>query len=92
MSCVRGAFSRYNFSEEVTDVLLTSLRSGTQKQYQTYLNKWMAFCGERKIAPLNEALQFVVQLFNQGLNYSHGCIAWVHQPFEVSWDLPLLVL
>ena len=74
MSCVRGAFSRYNFSEEVTDVLLASWRSGTQKQYQTYLNKWMAFCGERKIAyyspPLNEALQFLVRLFNQGLSYS----------------------
>ena len=70
MSCDRGAFSRYKFSEEVTDVLMASWRSGTQKQYQTYLNKWMAFCGERKIAPLNEALQFVVQLFNQGLNYS----------------------
>ena len=43
MSCVRGAFSRYNFSEEVTDVPMASWRSGTQKQYQTYLNKWMAF-------------------------------------------------
>ncbi|CAH3188608.1 unnamed protein product, partial [Porites lobata] len=74
MSCVRGAFSRYNFSEEVTDVLMASWRSGTQKQYQTYLNKWMAFCGERRIAyyspPLNEALQFLVRLFNQGLSYS----------------------
>ena len=53
MSCVRGALSRYKFSEEVTevtDVLMASWRSGTQKQYQTYLNKWMAFCGERKIA------------------------------------------
>ena len=74
MSCVRGAFSRYNLSEEVTDVLMASWRSGTQKQYQTYLNKWMAFCGERKIAyyspPLNEALHFLVRLFNQGLSYS----------------------
>ena len=74
MSCVRGAFSRYNFSEEVTDVLMASWRSGTQKQYQTYLNKWMAFCGERKIAyyspPLNEVLQFLVRLFNQGLSFS----------------------
>ena len=74
MSCVRGAFSRYNFSKEVTDVLMASWRSGTQNQYETYLNKWMAFCGERKIGyyspPLNEALQFLVRLFNQGLSYS----------------------
>ena len=74
MSCVRGAFSRYNFSEEVTDVPMASWRSGTQKQYQTYLNKWMAFSGERTIAyyspQLNEALQFLVRLFHQGLSYS----------------------
>ena len=74
MSCVRGALSHYKFSEEVTDVLMASCRSDTQKQYHTYLNKWMAFCGERKIAyyspPLNEALQFLVRLFNRGLSYS----------------------
>ena len=74
MSCVRGAFSRYKLSEEVTDVLMAPWRSGTQKQYRTYLNKWMPFCDERKIAYysplLNEALQFLVRLFNQGLSYS----------------------
>ena len=76
MSCVRGALSRYKFSEEVTVVLMASWRSEKQKQYKTYLNKWMAFSGERKIAyyspPLNEALQFriLVRLFNQGLSYS----------------------
>ena len=74
MSCVRGALSHHKFSEEVTDVLMASWRSGTQKQYHTYLNKWMAFCGERKIAyyspPLNEVLQFLVRLFNQGLSFS----------------------
>ena len=74
MSCVRGALSHHKFSEEVTDVLMASWRSGTQKQYHTNLNKWMAFCGERKIAyyspPLNEVLQFLVRLFNQELSFS----------------------
>ena len=53
---------------------MASWRSGTQRQYQTYLNKWMPFCDERKIAYysplLNEALQFLVRLFNQRLSYS----------------------
>ena len=49
-------------------------RRNSTKPDRAYLNKWMAFCGERKIAyyspPLNEALQFLVRLFNRGLSYS----------------------
>lgn len=74
MSCVRGSFSRYNFPEEVTDILMAAWRKGTQKQYATYLKKWMAFCRERQIncysPPLSDTLQFLSGLFNQGLSYS----------------------
>ena len=49
-------------------------RKGTKKQYATYVRKWMAFCRERKIncysPPLSDALQFLLELFNQGLSYS----------------------
>ena len=43
MSCVRGSFSHYHFPEEVTDILMASWRKGTQKQYATYVKKWMGF-------------------------------------------------
>ena len=73
MSCVRS-FSRYNFPEEVTDILMASWRTGTKKQYATYVKKWMAFCREIDInyytPPLNDALQFLSGLFRQGLSYS----------------------
>ena len=74
LSCVRESFSRYNFPEQVTDILMASWRKGTQKQYATYIKKWMAFCRERKIdcysPPLSDTLQFLTDLFNQGLSYS----------------------
>ena len=74
MSCVRRSLSRYNFPEEVTDILMASWRRGTKKQYATYVKKWMAFCRERKIncssPPLSDALQFLSGLFHKGLSYS----------------------
>ena len=74
MSCVRGPFSHYHFSEEVTDILMASWRKGTKKQYATYVIKWMVFCCERQIdcysPPLSDALQFLLGLFNQELCYS----------------------
>lgn len=74
MSCVRGSFSHYQLLTEVTDVIISSWRIGTQKQYATYLNKWVAFCGERQInhysPPISETLQFLMSLYNQGLSYS----------------------
>ena len=70
MSCVRS-FSRYNFPEEVTDILMASWRTGTKKQYATYVKKWMAFCRVREInyytPPLSDALQFLSGLFVKGL-------------------------
>ena len=74
MSCVRRSLSRYNFPEEVTDILMASWRTGTKKQYATYVKKWMAFCRESEInyytPPLNDPLQFLSGLFRQGLSYS----------------------
>ena len=71
MSCVRGSFSHYHFTEEVTDILMASWRRGTKKQYATYVKKWMAFCREREInyytPPLSDALQFLSGLFVKGL-------------------------
>ena len=53
---------------------MASWRSGTTKQYQTYLAKWQAFCNEHKLdtfAPgIENAIEFLVSLYNSGLGYS----------------------
>ena len=52
---------------------MASLRDSTKKQYKVHLEKWLAFCRERCIsysAPkVNEALGFLVVLYNKGLTY-----------------------
>ena len=71
---LRNSFRQFNVSPEVTDILMASWRSGTQKQYKTYLEKWFLFCCEREVnycsPPISDALEFLMGLYAQGLGYS----------------------
>ena len=53
---------------------MASWRVGTRKQYKTYIEKWLAFCHQRGITysspKINECLDFLMTLYNQGLSYS----------------------
>lgn len=59
---------------DVTQVLTASWRKGTQRQYATYLQKWVAFCSERQVdclaTSLNDAVNFLFTRNNKGLSYS----------------------
>jgi len=49
VSCLRNSFTNYNISGHVSDILMASWRSGSQKQYKTFIEQWLTFCGEREI-------------------------------------------
>ena len=53
---------------------MSSWRTTTKKQYQTYYKKWQKFTCERQIdslhPPLNQVLDFLEDLFESGLSYS----------------------
>ena len=53
---------------------MSSWRASTKKQYSTYIERWLDFCGQRKITcnspTLNQALLFLKMLFTEGLSYS----------------------
>jgi hypothetical protein len=53
---------------------MASWRDGTQRQYRTYLKKWTGFCVKNKIDPVSPSvgsvLNYLTELFNQGLGYS----------------------
>ena len=74
VSTLRNSFRQYNVSPEVTDIIMASWRSGTQKQYKVYLEKWILFCREREVnycsPPISDALEFLMGLYAQGLGYS----------------------
>ena len=61
-------------SKEASEIIGKSWRSGTAKQYRTYLQKWDLFCSRRNIDPLHppiqEGINFLAELFATGIGYS----------------------
>ena len=74
LSFIRNTFAQQDLSSDITDILMASWRTGTKKQYKTYVERWLVICRERKInhssPKIGEALQFLMSLYNQGLTYS----------------------
>ena len=65
LSC-RRTFEQRGISSQATDIIIQSWTSGTQKQYQPYINKWLEFCHGRENnpydPPIATVLDFLVSL------------------------------
>lgn len=74
MSTIRRNYESEGISRNATNIILASWRRSTQKQYATYISKWILFCDKRKInsvcPTLNQILEFLNSLFESGLSYS----------------------
>ena len=53
VSALRKSFGEFNLSPEATEVVMASWRTGTQKQYKTYNEKYMGFCSKRVSITVN---------------------------------------
>ena len=74
MSVVKQYYETRGVSKSAVGLLMASWRGGTKKQYSGYIKKWTAFCLQRKInhlqPPVGAVLDFLSELFEQGLTYS----------------------
>jgi len=74
MPLVRGLLTDQGLSETASDVILQAWKSGTQKQYKSYLQRWELYCGEREINPVSssviDGLNFLSELYQKQLSYS----------------------
>ena len=74
LSRIRQNFRDKGFSEQSIQIMCSSWRNSTIKQYKSYYQKWLYFCNERSINPLlyNEiaVLDFLTFLFNNNASYS----------------------
>ena len=74
MSCVRKRYREQGFSRKTVGILMASWRSSTKKQYRSFIKRWIQYCNKRKISflqpDLDDALQFLTDLFEIGLSYS----------------------
>lgn len=61
-------------SANIADVILSSWRQGTIKQYNVFLKKWTEFCLSRQTNSLSSSvplvLEFLHHLYTQGYSYS----------------------
>ncbi|VDI36333.1 Hypothetical predicted protein [Mytilus galloprovincialis] len=61
-------------SKKAAEIVISSWRQSTQKQYWTYLKKWCTFCCQRKIdifTPTEvDVVEFLTVLYESGVGYS----------------------
>jgi site-specific recombinase XerD len=71
-SIIRKCLKNKGVPKQARNIIIKSWRDSTQKQYNTYINKWIIFC-KQNINPLqpniNNILDFLCKLFNSGLKY-----------------------
>ncbi|XP_028417468.1 uncharacterized protein LOC114541859 isoform X3 [Dendronephthya gigantea] len=74
MPLVRAVITNQGISQETCELIMSSWKVGTRRQYGSYLRKWSKFCHQRGIDPISpplaEGLEFLRQLFDGGLGYS----------------------
>ena len=74
MPFIRKCLSSRGISSGATEIIETSWRAGTRKQYTTYLQRWRLYCSQRDIDPIfppvAAGINFLGELFHQGIGYS----------------------
>ena len=64
----------WGVSKLAVGLLMAYRRGGTTKHYSVYTKNWTAFCLQKKVdnlqPPIREVLDFLSELYNQGLSYS----------------------
>ncbi|XP_053379460.1 uncharacterized protein LOC123550588 [Mercenaria mercenaria] len=71
---VREQLKDKGLSEDTVQIILQSWKKSTAKQYGSYFRKWLLFSSSKNIDTFNpssvKVLEFLTELFNQGLGYS----------------------
>ena len=72
-SYIRSVLRKLGISRTAEDLILKSWRTSTQKQYNTYVNRWLHFC-EEKTNPFKTTVQtvmeFLVSQYKKVLSYT----------------------
>ena len=71
---VRDSLDNYGLSPSAQEVLMASWKTGTTKQYHTYLKKWLLYYKENAVdvfrPGVTQGVEFLVSLFRSSLGYS----------------------
>ena len=64
VSCVKSSLINQGVTGEPLNTILESWRSGTRKQYQTYVSAWVKFCSDNSVSPMNPTLQQILEFLS----------------------------
>ncbi|XP_021365911.1 uncharacterized protein LOC110458506 [Mizuhopecten yessoensis] len=74
LQVIRECLQRQGFSTQVTNIILASWMTSTQKQYGVHIRRWLSFCEQGTVDPLQpsvtDLLEFLSNMFHKGLGYS----------------------
>ena len=87
---IRKKFIREGLSRKLIDIIMQSWRDSSIKQYKVYLNRWILFCEDNSLDPLERndllALEFLRKLLKQG--YSYSSINSARSALSIIFDNP----
>ena len=79
LQSIRKRLRNKGLSGKATNIVCSSWRKGTADQYDSYIKRWKTYACQRNIDPVNpdveDAINFLAALFEQGLSCSAICIA-----------------
>ncbi|CAG2245706.1 unnamed protein product [Mytilus edulis] len=74
LSCVRKLYRKRGLSKQTVNIIMSSWKLGTKKQYQTFTKRWFHYCSEKQINSFQPTVEnylgFLTSLFEAGLGYS----------------------
>ena len=74
LSIMRRAYQNRGFSEHATNIVLQSWRQSSRQPYDVHIKKWLLFCSDRKIDPIQPpvgtAVDFLAMLYEKRFSYS----------------------
>jgi hypothetical protein len=91
MQFIRQAIQGIGMSQEATEIVMSSWRKATQKQYKGYIERWLKFCSENdfncRSPQISEVIDYLVTLFESGLGYS--CVNTARSALSLQSGNPL---
>ena len=74
MLLIRGRLRMQDISERACEIILSSWRKGTTKQYRVYLDEWTQHASQRNQDPSTPTvanfIDFLTDLYDSGMSYS----------------------
>ena len=73
VAAVRRCLGQFKLSQKVSNIIMSSWRSGTQAQCKSAWSKWSSWCAEKQEDPVSRDIscfvEFLSELFDSGLQY-----------------------